>query len=189
MSDKEKDALLPAKGDGSDHRAVTADTFRRAEGLDTLTAMQFCDVNHWLVGDILAKSDRLSMAHSLEVRVPFMDLKVYEAARELAPEDKLAKGTTKYILRHAFRDIIGEETFLRPKKGYPVPVRYWLKNDLYKWARDIIKANPCEHLVSTAEALRLLEEHRAGKRDNYHALWAIVCFLTWYRLYMIEGGI
>lgn len=186
MDEDAKKALLPAHTGNVSYKDITRKTFVKAKGLDTLTAMQFCDVNHWLPSDILTKSDRLSMAHSLEVRVPFMDLEVYEAARTLAPEDKLSHGTTKYVLRRAFRDLIGEETFVRAKKGYPVPVRYWLKNDLFDWARDIIKNNPCERYINTAEALRLLEEHGSGKKDNYHALWAIVCFMTWYRLYILR---
>ena len=152
-----------------------------------LSKMQYCDINTWLKGDILVKGDRLSMAHSLEARVPFLDREVFEAASVLCDGDKLSHGTTKYILRHAFRDIVNEETFMRPKKGYPVPVRVWLKDELYDWAADIIKNSTADEFINSEEALKLLENHRKGKGDYYHHLWVLLSFISWYRLYVTDA--
>ena len=155
--------------------------------MSTLTKMQYCDLNTWLKSDILVKGDRLSMAHSLEARVPYLDKEVFEAARDLCDSDKLRDGTTKYILRHAFRDLVNEETVMRPKLGYPVPVRVWLKNELYDWARDIISSPYADEYINKAEALKLLEAHRAGKGDHYKKLWVILTFITWYRIYVQDA--
>ena len=165
----------------------TADIYKEVSDMSTLTKMQYCDLNTWLKSDILVKGDRLSMAHSLEARVPYLDKEVFEAARILCDDDKLQNGTTKYILRHAFRDIINEETVMRPKLGYPVPIRVWLKNELYDWAKDIIKSPYADEYINKEEALKLLEAHRAGKGDYYKQLWLIITFITWYRIYVTDA--
>ena len=156
----------------------------RENGLSPMLNMQYVDMNTWIRGDILVKGDRLAMAHSLEARVPFLDREVFDFAATLCDGDKLQKGTTKYILRHAFRDMVDEATFMRPKKGYPVPVREWLKNELYPWARQILENNTATDYINTQGALALLEEHRAGTADHYRKLWVILVFITWYRLYV-----
>ena len=136
---------------------------------------------------ILVKGDRLSMGNSLEVRVPFLDKEVFKFASTLKNSDKLQNGTTKYILRYAFQDYVDPATFMRPKLGYPVPVRVWLRNELYEWARDIIKNSKADAFVDTQAALKMLEDHRTGKADNYRKLWSILVFITWYRLYIAEA--
>ena len=163
---------------------ITHPIYEKAQNLSMLSKMQYCDLNTWLKGDILVKGDRLSMAHSLEARVPFLDREVFEAAKILCDGDKLSNGTTKYIFRHAFRDVVNPDTVMRPKKGYPVPVRVWLKDELYDWAKDIIKSPYADEFINKDEALRLLEDHRTGKADNYRTLWTVLAFITWYKLYV-----
>lgn len=165
----------------------TRHIYDEVKGQNPVTVMQHVDINTWLKGDILVKGDRLSMAHALEVRVPYLDKEVFEAAKALTTEDKLSHKTTKYILRHAFRDIVNEETVMRPKLGYPVPVRVWLKDELYEWARDIITSPYADEYIDKAAALKMLDDHRAGLADNYRPLWVILVFITWYRLYIAEA--
>ena len=167
-------------------RDVTAPVYERANaaGLDSMLKMQYVDMNTWIRGDILTKGDRLSMAHSLEVRVPFLDREVFDFAASLTDGDKLKRHTTKYILRYAFRGMVDEATFMRPKKGYPVPVRKWLKNELFDWAKQIIEGSTADDFINKEGALRLLEEHRDGTADNYRKLWVVLVFITWYRLYV-----
>lgn len=162
---------------------VTRDIYRDVQGLPGITQMQYVDMNTWLRGDILVKGDRLSMAHSLEVRVPFLDKEVFELASTLATEEKLSHGTTKYIFRHAFRDLVNEETVMRPKLGYPVPVRKWLRCELYDWAKDIIVNSGADEYIDKKEALRLLDAHRDGSEDNYRKLWVILVFLRWHSMF------
>lgn len=165
----------------------TKDIFAESRGSSPLIRMQHCDMNTWLRSDILVKGDRLSMANSLEARVPFLDKEVFKAASLLCDKDKIKKHTTKYILRDVFSDILNKETIVRPKLGYPVPVRVWLKDELYDWASDIIRNSTAGDYINSAEALKLLEDHRRGKADLYHEIWVILTFITWYKLY-IDGG-
>ncbi len=164
----------------------TKGIYSKVQDTEVLTRMQYCDLNTWLKSDILVKGDRLSMGNSLEVRVPYLDKEVFEAAKALTSHDKLSHGTTKYILRHAFRDLLNDETVMRPKLGYPVPVRLWLKNELYDWARNIITSPYADEFIDKKVVLGMLEDHRNGVRDNYKQLWNIMTFITWYKLYVGE---
>lgn len=183
FDEKGKKKILKSYDPSIKFTDITHPIYENAQKLSMLSKMQYCDINTWLKGDILVKGDRLSMAHSLEARVPFLDREVFEAAKVLCDSDKLSEGTTKYIFRHAFRDIVNPETVMRPKKGYPVPVRVWLKDELYDWARDIIVSPYADEFINKEQALKLLEDHRLGKADNYRTLWTILAFITWYKLY------
>lgn len=184
FDEKSKRSILKTCDDSVHFTDITRDLYKDVEGMPGITQMQYVDMNTWLRGDILVKGDRLSMAHSLEVRVPFLDKKVFEVASSLATDEKLSHGTTKYIFRHAFRDLVNEETVMRPKLGYPVPVRKWLREDLYDWAKDIIVNSGADEYIDKKEALRLLDAHREGKEDNYRKLWVILVFLRWYSMYV-----
>lgn len=186
FTEEEKKAFYKKFDPNVNFAQRTAPIYARVRDVDTLTKMQYCDLNTWLKSDILVKGDRLSMANSLEVRVPYLDKEVFAAAQALTSKDKLAHGTTKYILRHAFRDLLNEETVMRPKLGYPVPVRLWLKNELYDWARDIILSPYADEFIEKSAVLEMLEQHRKGEKDNYKPLWNILTFITWYRLYVAD---
>lgn len=184
FDEKSKKKILKTTSDSVHFSQLTEDIYRDVAGMPGITKMQYVDMNTWLRGDILVKGDRLSMAHSLEVRVPFLDKEVFEFARKLHTEDKLSHGTTKYIFRHAFRDLVNPETVMRPKLGYPVPVRKWLKNELYDWAKDIITNSSADTYIDKKEALRMLDAHREGREDNYRKLWVVLVFLRWYDLFV-----
>ncbi len=184
FDEKGKKRILANYDENVKYTDITHPVYEKAQNLSMLSKMQYCDLNTWLKGDILVKGDRLSMAHSLEARVPFLDREVFEAAKVLCDSDKLSGGTTKYIFRHAFRDVVNPETVMRPKKGYPVPVRVWLRDELYDWARDIINSPYADELIKKSEALKLLEDHRTQKADNYRPLWTILALITWCKLYL-----
>lgn len=184
FDERSKRRVLRTCDDSVHFTDVTRDIYADVEGMPGITQMQYVDMNTWLRGDILVKGDRLSMAHSLEVRVPFLDKEVFELASTLATEEKLSHGTTKYIFRHAFRDLVNEETVMRPKLGYPVPVRKWLQNELYDWAKDIITNSGADEYIDKKEALRMLDAHRDGSEDNYRKLWVILVFLRWHSLFV-----
>ncbi len=182
--EKEKKNILKTWSDNVHFSHITRPIYEECKHLPPMTRMQYVDMNTWLRGDILVKGDRLSMAHSLEVRVPFLDKEVFKVASELEESDKLSHSTTKYILRYAFRDLVDEETFMRPKLGYPVPVRKWLKNELYDWAKDIIVSSSADEYIDKKYALALLEDHKNGTSDNYRKLWTILVFSRWYDMYV-----
>jgi len=183
-NEKDKKEILKTWSPDVHFSQITEPIYKECEHLSPMTRMQYVDMHTWLRGDILVKGDRLSMAHSLEVRVPFLDKEVFRVASSLHDSEKLSHNTTKYILRYAFRDLVDEETFMRPKLGYPVPVRKWLKNELYDWARDIIVNSSDNPYVDKKKALELLEKHRDGSEDNYRKLWTILVFQRWYDLYV-----
>lgn len=183
-NEEDKKSVLKTWSPDVHFSQITAPIYKECEHLSPMTRMQYVDMHTWLRGDILVKGDRLSMAHSLEVRVPFLDKEVFRVASSLHDSEKLSHNTTKYILRYAFRDLVDEETFMRPKLGYPVPVRKWLKNELYDWARDIIVNSSDNPYVDKKKALELLEKHRDGSEDNYRKLWTILVFQRWYDLYV-----
>ena len=187
FNEKEKRNILKQFDPNQNFSELTKDIYARVADRDPLIKMQYIDLYTWLRGDILVKGDRLSMAHSLEVRVPFLDREVFDFASTLRNADKLREGTTKYVLRLAFQDYVNPETFMRPKLGYPVPVRVWLRGELYEWARDIIQNSKADEYIDRKEALKMLEDHRTGKADNYRKLWAILAFIKWYELYVADA--
>ena len=112
--------------------------------------MQSVDLNYWLPGDILQKADKMSMAHSLEVRVPFLDKEVFDFAAKLPKEAKIAVGTTKYIFRKAVSGFLPQETDERKKLGFPIPIRVWLRqNDWYQMVTDLFTSKEAEEFFHT----------------------------------------
>jgi asparagine synthase (glutamine-hydrolysing) len=166
------------------HTAVTAHLYAEAAGLDDSTTMQYIDLNTWLTGDILVKADRMSMAHSLELRVPFLDQAVYAAAAGLPRELKLPAGqhTTKYALRQAMRGIVPSSVVNRRKLGFPTPTRIWLKGQIGDWVAGLLAGSQTGHLLDLGYVRRLLAEHRAGHADHSRKVWTVAMFCLWHAI-------
>jgi len=147
--------------------------------------MQYLDMFTWLRGDILVKADKVTMANSLELRVPFLDNEVFRVASKLPYEQKVSPNTTKYALRRALRDIVPAHVLERRKLGFPVPLKHWLRgSELNAWARDIITASQTDHLLDKAAALRMLDEHKAGVTDHSRRIWTILVFMLWHGIFV-----
>ena len=123
---------------------------------DSVTTMQYIDINTWLEGDILLKADKMSMAHSLEVRVPFLDKEVLNCATGLTLSQKISKNNTKVLLREAFKDIVPPYMKEKKKLGFPTPIRVWLKSDFGIYAREIITNAAVDKLINKEYVLELL---------------------------------
>lgn len=163
---------------------ITGDLYKAADTYDDVAKMQYIDMMTWLRGDILVKADRMSMAHSLEVRVPFLDKEIFKIASSLTVSQKISKGTTKHLLREAFRGIVPSHVIDRKKLGFPVPLRIWLKGELYEWAVSILENSEAAGEWFRLSYVRsLLEEHREGKRDNSRKLWTVLVFIIWHDVY------
>ena len=162
---------------------ITEELFKHVNEYDNVIKRQYIDINTWLVGDILTKADRMSMAHSLEVRVPFVDKEVFKLASTLKKEDKIKGFTTKYMLREAFKDELPEYLYDKKKLGYPVPIRVWLKKELYNWAYNIIDNNPVKE-INKDEILSMLKKHKDGVYDYSRKIWSMIIYILWYRLYV-----
>jgi asparagine synthase (glutamine-hydrolysing) len=172
------------------HTAVTAHLYAETADVDDVASMQYVDLHTWLPGDILVKSDRLSMAHSLELRVPFLDQAVYAAAAGLPTELKLpVRGrATKHALREAMRGIVPESVRERRKLGFPTPTRIWLKGAIGDWVAGLMAGSGARALLDLEYAQRLLAEHRAGTADHSRKVWTVAIFCLWYAIF-VDGTI
>ncbi len=183
FSKKEKASLLKSVP-ATDPTAHTAEWYARTEGLDDVTRMQYLDINRWMVGDILLKADRMSMAHSLELRVPFLDRRVFEVASRIPTKHRIAGGTTKYAMRLAAKRHMPEKDTARPKLGFPVPIRIWLRQEpYYRIVREAFTDETAQRFFHTDKLVAFLDEHYRGKRDNSRKIWTVYMFLVWYRQY------
>jgi asparagine synthase (glutamine-hydrolysing) len=180
LEDDELDALLgPA--------AVTPALETRIEKLrgaagggDAVNKMLFADISLGLPGDMLTKADRMSMANSLEVRCPFLDYRVVEAAAAMPGAWKLKRGEGKSVLRRAFADALPTEVFARPKKGFEVPIALWLTGPLRSLVETALDAGTLKaHGIAPEPPRRWLAELQSGGRDTSEKLWTLVAFTQW----------
>ena len=147
--------------------------------------MQYIDFNFWLVGDILTKADKMSMANSLEVRVPFLDRPLIDYATSLPTEYKVDKNTTKKIFRDIASEVLEDKVSTKKKLGFPVPIRVWLKEDeTYESVRKVFMKD--DKFFNQKAILKLLDDHKKGKADNSRKIWTIYVFLIWYEIFF--GG-
>ena len=186
--EREVDGVLkPEYNTGDGAFELAAPIYARVKGQPELVKKQYLDMNMWLPGDILLKADKMCMAHSLELRVPFLDRDVFEAVRTLPPEAKFAHGKTKYLFRKVARKYIPEDTAARKKLGFPVPVRVWLRDDdWYGRVKKMFQSPISRQYFHTEKLTALLEEHHAGKKDNSRKIWTVLAFLFWYQEYFDE---
>jgi len=158
--------------------------YDRVKGYDEETKMQYLDINLWMVGDILLKADRMSMANSLELRVPFLDKKVFEVARTIPTKYRIAHGTTKYAMRMAALRHLPKATAQKEKLGFPVPTRVWLKDEkYYRIVREMFESDTAKQFFNTDLIISYLDDHFNGKEDNSRKVWTIYVFLVWYHIY------
>jgi len=154
-------------------------------GLDDVSTMQLVDINTWLAGDILVKADRMTMAHSLELRVPFLDREVMAVAARLAREEKIGSGTTKAALRAAMSEVLPPAAAQRAKLGFPVPIGHWLKGEAGGFAESLLRDAQTDQWIDRQAALRLLAKFRAGDATvSWRHLWVLVVFSLWHRIYV-----
>lgn len=163
---------------------VTHPIFSRVAEYDDVTKMQYLDIHTWLCGNILMKADKMTMANSLELRVPFIDVKVFELAAKIPTKYKIANGTTKYVLREAMKKILPPEISTRRKLGFPVPIRHWLKHEFYPWAKDLIHDSQVEEWINKEFVLTLLDRHKEGKADHSRQLWTVLTFMLWHQVFI-----
>ncbi len=169
---------------------VTGSIYDQAEetGLDDVSTMQLVDINTWLPGDILVKADRMTMAHSLELRVPFLDREVMAVAAKLAREEKIGAGTTKAALRTAMSSVLPPAAAQRAKLGFPVPIGHWLKGDAYGFAEQLLRGAQTSEWVNREAALAMLERFRAGDPAvSWRHLWVLIVFSLWHQIYVEQA--
>lgn len=161
--------------------------YSRVPDYDDVTKMQYLDINMWMVGDILLKADRMSMANSLELRVPFLDKEVFKVTSKIPTNLRVNKHNTKYAMRKAALRHLPPETAEKKKLGFPVPTRVWLRDErYYNVVRDMFNSETAKKFFNPEIITGFLDEHFSGKEDNSRKVWTIYIFLVWYEIYF-EG--
>lgn len=158
--------------------------YDRVRGYDQETKMQYLDINLWMVGDILLKADRMSMANSLELRVPFLDKEVFKVASKLPTRLRVNKKNTKYAMRQAANRHLPQETAQKEKLGFPVPTRVWLRDEkYYNIVKEKFHSETAKKFFNTDVITQFLDDHYHNKDDNSRKVWTIYIFLVWYDIY------
>ncbi|GGD05721.1 asparagine synthase (glutamine-hydrolyzing) [Pontibacillus salipaludis] len=184
FEEAEKQQLLKDYHSKSSYQSLTRSLYQNAEAYHPVNQMQYVDIHTWMRGDILLKADKMTMAHSLELRVPFLDKEVFNVAREIPVDMKIADGTTKSILRKASRGIVPDHVLDRKKLGFPVPIRHWLKDELNTWAKTLIQESETDHLIEKKAVSQLLEDHVQGKGDYSRKIWTVLMFMLWHQIFV-----
>lgn len=192
FTEREADRLLK-KGCKPGIQKVTRPLYERVKDKDPVTKMQYVDLHLWLVHDILMKGDKMGMANSLEVRVPFLDKKVLETAEKLPLKYKVRAPRTKVALRAAADRVIRSKTAEKKKLGFPIPTRVWLKEDkYYKIVKGMFTSEAAEKFFHTKLLVKMLDDHKNGKNmnektDNSRKIWTVYIFLVWYDRFFGHG--
>ena len=197
---EERKSLLKIETGAPDPTAITKPFYDNVKDKDDVTKMQYLDLHMWMAGDILLKADKMSMANSLELRVPFLDKEVMALAEKIPTKYRVThdKGTaeTKYITKYAMRLAAKKDTpkqtaktAAKKKLGFPVPIRVWLKEEkYYSIVKNYFESDCSKQFFNTAPLLKLLYDHRDGKADNSRKIWTVFIFLVWYKVYFENNG-
>lgn len=175
---------------GYDPSSVTRKHFERAGTEDHISRMLYTDIKTYLPGDILVKVDRMSMAHSLEVRAPLLDHRVVEFAATLPSRLKYRRGEKKIVLRRAFEKVLPPEVLARRKMGFTPPMGGWMREDLKQVVRDLFFHGDCRlaSVLNMDQVRRIYESHQARTGEYGEVLWNMLMLEMWFRKHGPEGG-
>lgn len=166
---------------------ITKPILDEVKDKDEVTKMQYLDMNLWLPNDILLKADKMTMAHSLELRVPFLDKEVFKNSSTIPTKYKIKNKLTKYALRKASEKTVPLEWAKRKKKGFPVPFAIWLKEEkYYNIVKEVFESKYAKEFFNQEEILKLLDDHYHNVRNTARKVYTIFSFLVWYKKYFIE---
>ena len=187
MDEHRKKKLLKNYHSGKLPTDLSRPYFELSKGQDAVTQMETCDLNLWMVGDILLKADKMSMANSLELRVPFLDRNMLDVALSIPQKYRSGKESTKIALRGAAMKQLPESVAHRKKLGFPVPLNDWLREDkYYNMVKEKFTGPVAEKFFNVDEIMRLLDDHKAGKAKNMTKIWSFYSFILWYELYFVN---
>lgn len=187
FDEKEKNKLLKNRVATKTPQDITKPFFDKVKNKDQVTKMQYLDIHLWMAYDILLKADKMSMANSLEVRVPFLDKEVMKVASLIPTEYRVHDGVTKLALRKAANKVIPQKTADKKKLGFPVPTRVWLKEDkYYNIVKEYFTNDTAKQFFNTEYLVKLLEQHRNNTYDNSRKIWTVFMFLKWYEEFFVK---
>ncbi len=182
FSKEEREKILKNPTGNYPPRSITSKYYSDALAYDDITKMQYLDINLWLVGDILLKADKMSMANSLEIRVPYLDKKVFEIASSLPTTYRVKKIATKYAFRKAAQLHLPSRVSNKKKLGFPIPIRIWLRDEkYYSIIKNAFESEVAQKYFNVDEIIKLLDEHKNNlKCDNSRKIWTVYTFIVWY---------
>lgn len=177
---------LKKKVDGYHPSTQTMEFYNGIDADDHLSRVLYTDIKTYLVGDILVKVDRMSMANSLEVRAPILDHRVVEYAASIPSSLKLNQKEKKYILKKSFAPLLPQDILYRKKMGFSVPLAHWLRNELKATAEEKLfqSENGLSNYFKLVEIKNIWLEHQQGIRDHSAALWSLLMFEFWWQKYI-----
>lgn len=182
------DKVLSKKIPSKDPSVYTRPFFEEVKDLDDISKMQYVDIRTWLVQDILVKADRMSMANSLELRVPFLDREMLKIALEIPPEYRVDNETTKVALRHAAMKELPPVTAKMRKTGFLTPLNDWLRRDeYYSMVKEKFEGEVSKQFFNTEYIMKLLNDHKDGTAHNMKKIWSVYSFILWYEKYFVEN--
>ena len=185
--DEIDDIVRPEYAGGPDAFELCAPVYDRVQDFCDLSKRQYLDMNMWLPGDILLKADKMCMAHSLELRVPFLDKKVMEFAQHIPARFRVNENGNKQVVRHAANRVLPDEWATRPKKGFPVPLKFWLREQkYYDYVKEYFAAPWAEEFFDTSKLMQMLDDHFEGRALNQRKIYTALTFLIWYKRYFID---
>jgi asparagine synthase (glutamine-hydrolysing) len=184
---EERQKVLAHPVDAPDPSEFTKPFFDKAQNLDDVTKMQYVDIHTWMLYDILLKADKMSMANSLELRVPFLDKKMLDVAMQIPAKYRVSKEMTKIALRKAAIRQLPAKTANKKKLGFPVPLNDWLKQDTYyNQVKEMFLSDEAKEFFNQEYILKLLNDHKEGKRGNMKKVWSVYCFLLWHHEFFVK---
>lgn len=182
-----KNILKPGYQNSRTIREITQPVYDMVKGKDDVTKKQMIDIKLFMEGDILQKADKMSMAHSLELRVPFLDKEVMKVGEEIGSDQKISNGTTKYILRKAAEKKLPEDWYKRKKKGFPVPIKLWFREEKhYNYVKEYFNADFVDQFFDKQKINQLLDDHYNDVTNNARKIYTILVFLVWYKRYFVD---
>lgn len=184
----EVNKVLREPVNAKDPSYFTKPYFDEVKNEDDITKMQYVDIRTWLVQDILVKADRMSMANSLELRVPFLDREMLKVALQIPSSCRVNRETTKLALRGAAAKQLPEKTSKMRKTGFLTPLNDWLKRDeFYSQVKEKFLSDTAKQFFNQKYIMKLLDDHKAGTAHNMKKVWSIYCFILWYEKYFVEN--
>ncbi len=168
---------------------ITKKTYLEAQKdcIDEVTKMQYADLHFWILGDILLKGDKMSMANSIEARVPFLDTSVWDIARGLPTNKKVSSHQTKIALRGAAMREIPKDWANKKKLGFPVPIVNWLREDkYYNMVLQEFSSSYASEFFNVDYLVSILDDHKNKSCDNSRKIWIVYIFLLWYKIFFLK---
>lgn len=184
FEEEEKRHILHHWDKDTSYQNLTKRLFDQIQEQNLVTQMQSIDLQLWVPGDLLRKAEKMALVNGIQLYLPYLNKDVFEVAKKIPASENVHSGNTKMILREAFKGVVPENVLYRAKLGFPVPIKKWLKNELYVWARQIIQESKTDHILNKQYILQLLELHAMNKGDFSRKVWTALMFMLWHKTFI-----